>query len=236
MSMLPHVNSFCKSAFIILAPFPTQGNTYPRKLLRFLFTPLGLQNSITAILYYILMSLKTSSKSFNGCRMQLPDWLHALGGVITSLPSSSVFTGYLFLNELNSRFYYLPSRLCISNLQPTFKTYWPATYRLDRFDHLLCSVWILLAVSAPNLENKLPDDTRSCEKLNIFKYKLKTYLFKNYYFIRQKDFFDFTCVIFKFKFSLINIYFNFIFSLFKRLDHYGISAIKMFFLLLLYCY
>ena len=35
---------------------------------------------------------------------------------------SSIFTGYLFLNELNSRFYYLPSRLCISNLQPTFKT------------------------------------------------------------------------------------------------------------------
>ena len=134
------------------------------------------------------MPLKASSKSFNRCRMQLPDWLHALGGVITSLPSSSIFTGYLFLNELNSRFYYLPSRLCISNLQPTFKTYWPATYRLDRFDHLLRSVWILLAVSAPNLENKLPDDTRSCENLNIFKYELKTYLFKNYYFIHQKDF------------------------------------------------
>ena len=40
----------------------------------------------------------------------------------TSLPSSSYFTGYLFLNELNSRFYYLPSKLCISNLQPKFKT------------------------------------------------------------------------------------------------------------------
>ena len=93
------------------------------------------------------MSLKTSSKSFNRCRMQLPDWLHGLGSVITSLPSSSIFTGYLFLNELNSRFYYLPSKLCISNLQPTFKTLSPATYLLDRFGHPLRSVWILLALT-----------------------------------------------------------------------------------------
>ena len=93
------------------------------------------------------MSLKTSSKSFNRCRMQLPDWLHGLGSVIISLPSSSIFTGYLFLNELNSRFYYLPSKLCISNLQPTFKTLSPATYLLDRFGHTLRSVSILLALT-----------------------------------------------------------------------------------------
>ena len=55
--------------------------------------------------------------------------------------------GYLFLNELNSRFYYLPSKLCISNLQPTFKTLSPATYLLDRFGHPLRSVWILLALT-----------------------------------------------------------------------------------------
>ena len=47
---------------------------------------------------------------------------NAAARLITSLPSSSILTGYLFLNELNSRFHYLPSRLCISNLQPTFKT------------------------------------------------------------------------------------------------------------------
>ena len=122
MSMLPHVSNFCKSAFYHLSTISRTGKYLSSQtiLLRFLFTPLGLQNSITAILYYILMSLKTSSKSFNRCWVQLPDWLHALRGVIKSLPSSSVFTGYLFLNELNSSFYYLPSRLCISNLQPTF--------------------------------------------------------------------------------------------------------------------
>ena len=127
------------------------------------------------------MSLKTSSKSFNRCRMQLPDWLHALGSVITSLPSSSIFTGYLFLNELNSRFYYLPSKLCISNLQPTFKTLSPATYLLDRFGHPLRSAWILSSltlrpmdqhsVSAPELWNKLPFDIRSCENLSLLNLK-----------------------------------------------------------------
>ena len=58
-----------------------------------------------------------------------------------------LLSGYLFLNELNSRFYYLPSKLCISNLQPTFKTLSPATYLLDRFGHPLRSVWILLALT-----------------------------------------------------------------------------------------
>ena len=65
--------------------------------------------------------------------------IHGLGSVITSPPSSSIFTGYLFLNELNSRFYYLPSELCINNLQPTFKTLSP-TNLLDRFGHPLRSV------------------------------------------------------------------------------------------------
>ena len=37
------------------------------------------------------------------------------------------------------------------------------------------------AVSAPELWNKLPDDIRSCDNLNIFKRKLKTHLFKNYF-------------------------------------------------------
>ena len=119
--LFPMSTMFVNLPFIIFPLFPALGNTYQRQLERFLFTPLWLPVSVTAILYYI-MSLQTSSKSFNRCRMQLPDWLYALGSVITSLPSFSIFTGYLFLNELNSRFYYLPSRLCINNLQPIFKT------------------------------------------------------------------------------------------------------------------
>ena len=155
-------------------------------------TEILIPNSITAILYYI-MSLKTSSESFSRCRMQLPDWLHALGSVITSLTSSSIFTGYLFPNELNSRFYYLPSRLCISNLQPTFKTQSPATYRLHRFGHLLRTVWILLALTLRNvdLEHSLfqPPNfgtnyltTYAHARIQVLKHKLTTYLFKNFYF------------------------------------------------------
>ena len=36
-------------------------------------------------------------------------------------------------------------------------------------------------MSAPELWNKLPDDNRSCDNLNLFKRKLKTHLFKNYF-------------------------------------------------------
>ena len=187
MSMLPHVINFFKSAFYRLSTI-----SRIRKYLSSPSTEILIHTFGTSKLDHC-NSLRYINVPKNVIK-KLP-WVQNAAArlitrshVITSLPSSSVFTGYLFLNELNSRFYYLPSRLCISNLQPTFKTYWPATYRLDRFDHLLRSVWILLAVSAPNLENKLPDDTRSCENLNIFKYELKTYLFKNYYFIHQKDF------------------------------------------------
>ena len=45
--------------------------------------------------------------------------------------------------------------------------------------------------------------------LSPFKHKLKTYLFKNYYFSHEADLLHFTCVLFKFKFILINIYFKF---------------------------
>ena len=169
---------------------------YQRKLLRFLFTPLQLPNSITAILYFI-MYLKTSSKSFNRCRMQLPDWLHAQGSVITSLPSSPIFTGYLFLNELNSRFGYLPSKLCISNLQPTFKTLSPATkshYGSCRYlpsGSLRSSSTLSLNPVSFNLTtywsrafsvSAVPDDISSCENRSLFKHKLKTYVLKNFYF------------------------------------------------------
>ena len=37
------------------------------------------------------------------------------------------------------------------------------------------------AVSAPELWNKLPIDIRSCDNLNLFKRKLKTHLYSNYF-------------------------------------------------------
>ena len=60
------------------------------------------------------------------------------------------------------------------------------------------------SVSAPELWNKLPDEIRSCKNLSLFKHKLKTYLFKNFYFSHYKDVFDFISVLFKFKFMYFN--------------------------------
>ena len=94
-------------------------------------------------------------------------------------------TSYLSANELNSRFYYLPSKLCISNLQPTFKTLSSATFRSSSTPSMNPVSFNLktygsraFSVSAPELWNKLPDDIRSCENLSLF----NTYLFKNFYF------------------------------------------------------
>ena len=42
---------------------------------------LKILTSITTTILYYIMSLKTASKRFDRCRIQLPDWLHALGSV-----------------------------------------------------------------------------------------------------------------------------------------------------------
>ena len=154
------------------------------------------------------MSLKTSSKSFNRCIMQLSDWLHALGSVITLLQSSLIFTGYLFLNDLNSRFYYLPSRLrqqsptyiqdLITRYLPSRSLRSPSTLCLNPVSFNLKTYGSrAFSVSAPELWNKLPDDIRSCENRSLFKDKLKNYLFKNFYLSHKGDLCDFTCVLFK---------------------------------------
>ena len=106
---------------------------------------------------------------------------------------SSIFTGYLFLNELNSRFYYLPSRLhqqsqtyiqdLITRYLPSRSLRSPSTLSLNPVSFNLKTYGSrAFSVSAPKLWNKLPNDIHSCENLSLFKHKLKTYLFKNYYF------------------------------------------------------
>ena len=154
-------------------------------------------------------------KSFNRWRMQLPEWLHGLGSVIKSLPSSSIFTGYPFLNELNSRFYYLTSKLCISNLQPTFKTLSPATYLLDRFGHPLRSVWILLALTLRpmDLEHSLSQPpnfgtnyltTYAHARISVFlSINLKPTFLRTFSLVIRKMYLI-LYVLFRFKFILIN--------------------------------
>ena len=68
---------------------------------------------------------------------------------------------------------YLPSRSLRSS----------STLRLNPFSFNLNTYGSrAFSVSAPELWNKLPDDIRSCENLSLVKHKLKTYLFKNFYF------------------------------------------------------
>ena len=135
MSMLPHINNVCKSAFYHRCTIS--------RIRKYLLT------QTTDILIHTFVTSKLDH--WNSLLYNVPKnvikKLQSIQNAAGRLPSSSIFIGYLFLNKLISRFYYLPSRLCISNLQPTFKTLSPGTYCLDRFSHLLCSVWILLALT-----------------------------------------------------------------------------------------
>ena len=138
--MLPHVNNVCKSAFYHLRTI-----SHIRKYLSTQSTEILIRAFVTSkldhcnsLLYNVPKNVIKKLQSVQNAAARVST--RSTGSVITSLLSSSIFTGYLFLNELNSRFYYLPSKLCISNLQPTFKTLSPATYLLDRFGHPLRSV------------------------------------------------------------------------------------------------
>ena len=126
LSMLPHVNNVCKSAFYHLRTISCIGEQLSMQTTEILihaFVTCKLDHC-NSLLYnhhhhYHIMPLKTSSKSFNRCRMQLPDRLHALGSVITLI----LFDLHWLPVSERIQFkiiYYL--RLCISNLQPTFKT------------------------------------------------------------------------------------------------------------------
>ena len=97
MSVLPHVNNVCKSAFYHLRTIS--------RLRKYFST------QTTEILTHAFVTSK-----LDHCNSLV---LHALGSVITSLPSSSIFTGYLFLNELyiqESTTYLQSSSSATSNL------------------------------------------------------------------------------------------------------------------------
>ena len=76
-----------------------------------------------------------------------------------------------YIQDLITR--YLPSRSLRSSSTLSLN---PVCFNLKTYGSRAFSV------SAPELWNKLPNDIRSCENLNLFKHKIKTYLFKNFYF------------------------------------------------------
>ena len=76
-----------------------------------------------------------------------------------------------YIQDLITR--YLPSRSLRSSSTLSLN---PVSFNVKTYGSRAFSV------SVPELWNKLPDNIRSCENLSLFKHKLKTYLFKNFYF------------------------------------------------------
>ena len=188
---------FLNLPFIIFASFPAQ-----RKYLSTQTTEIPIHAFVTSKLDHCNSLIYNVPKNFIKKLQSVHNAAVRLISVITSLQYSSIFTGYLFLNELNSRFYYLPSRLhqqsqtyiqdLITRYLPSRSLRSPSTLSLNPVSFNLKTYGSrAFSVSAPKLWNKLPNDIHSCENLSLFKHKLKTYLFKNYYFSHQEDFFFF---------------------------------------------
>ena len=130
--------------------------------------------------------------------MLLPVQLHVPANTTTLRQFCPIYTGFLFLSALNSGFYCSLSGLYTNSPPPTFKICQLATrhspsrtlqtsstLRPKRLNpvkcYLKCYGSTALAFSAPDLRNSLHDNICSCDNLNTFKSKLKTYLFKNAY-------------------------------------------------------
>ena len=192
MSMLPHVNNVCKSAFYHLRTISRIRkylSTQITEILMHAFVTSTLDHS-NSLLYNVPIKV---IKSFSRCRIQLSDWLQGLGSHhITPilldlhwLPVSERIKFKIllltfkalhqesptYIQDLITR--YLPSRSLRSSSKLSLN---PVSFNLKTYGSRAFSV------SALELWNKLPDDIRSCENLSLFKHKLKTYLFKNFYF------------------------------------------------------
>ena len=194
MSMLPHVNNVCKSAFYHLRTI-----SRIRKFLSTQTTEIPIHAFVTSkrdhcnsLLYNVPKNVITKLQSMQNAAARLLTrsrkcdhitpilldlhWLR----VSERIKFKRLLLTFKALHQQSPTYIqdliilYLPSRSLrssstLSLLNPVsldLKTYGPRAFH----------------VSAPKIWNKLPDDIRSCENLSLFKHKLKTYLFKNFYF------------------------------------------------------
>ena len=194
MSMLPHVNNVCKSAFYHLRTISRIRKYLSTQITKILIHAFVTWHSITAILYYIynvpknvikkLQSVQnaaarliTRSRRCDHITPILLDlhWLPVSERIkfkillltFTALHQQSpTYIQHLITRCLPSRWLRSSSTLSLNHVSFNLKTYGSRAF----------------SVSAPELWNKLPDDVRSYENLSLFKPKLKTYLFKSFYF------------------------------------------------------
>ena len=213
MSMLPHVNNVCKSAFyhlrtilrirkyvstqtteILIHAFVTSKldhcNSLPYNVPKNVIKKLqSVQNAAARLI--------TRSRKCDHITPILLDlhWLPVSERIkfkILLLTFKALHQqSPTYIQDLITR--YLPSRLLRSSSTLSLN---PVSFNLKTYGSRAFSV------SAPELWNKLPDDIRSCENLSLFKHKLKTPLFKNFYFCHWED--VYICVLFKFKFMYFN--------------------------------
>ena len=185
MSMLPHVNNVCKSAFYHLHTI----NTYQSKLL----TEILVHAFVTSKLDHCNSLLYNVPKNVI---KKLQSVQNAAARLITRFRKCDHITPILF------DLHWLPvsERIKFKILLLTFKAlhqqsltyiqdpiirYLPSSSFESSFTLSLNPVSFNLktygsrafSASAPELWNKLPD-----ENLSLFKHKLKTHLFKKYYF------------------------------------------------------
>ena len=184
MSMLPHVNNVCKSAFYHLHTI-----SRIRKYLSTQTTEILIHAFITSKLDHCNSLLhkvpKNVIKKLQSCQTDhtrdhiTPILLHLYWLPVSERMKFKILL--LTIKALHQQSpthiqdlitYYLPSRSLRSSSMLSLN---PVSFNLKNYRSRAFSV------SAPELRNKLPDHIRSCENLSLLKHKLKTHLFRNFY-------------------------------------------------------
>ena len=190
--MLPHVNSVCKSAFHHL-----RNISRIRKLLSttttetlvhaFITSKLDHCNSLLNVPKYVIKKLQSvqnaAARLITGSRKY--DHITPILFELHWLPVSERIKFKIIL--LTHKALHQQSPIYIQDLIRRYTT--SRTLRSSSDAFRLCHVYHNLksygsrafAVSAPELWDKLPIDIRNCDNLNVFKRKLKTHLFSNYF-------------------------------------------------------
>ena len=139
MSMLPHVNNVCTSAFYHLCTISRIRkylSTQTTEILIHAFETSKVDHC-NSLLYNVPKNVIKKLQSVQNAAARLITRSRKCHH-ITPIPLN---LHWLPVSErIKFKILLLPSKLCISNLQPTFKTLSPATYLLDRFGHPLRSV------------------------------------------------------------------------------------------------
>ena len=203
MSMLLRVNNVCKSTFYHLSTISRIRkylSTQTTKILIHAFVTSKLDHC-NSLLYNVPKNVIKKRQSVQNAAAILITWsreYHHIAPILLDLhwlPFSERVKFKILLLTFKALHQQSPTYIqdLITRYLPSRSLRSSSTLSVNPVSFNLKSR--ALSVSAPELWNKLPDDIRSCENLSLFKHKLKTYLFKNFYFSHKEDVFDVICFI-----------------------------------------